>query len=101
LGSSQGQPHAAHPDCYERPGFTIGTLDPLAHVKLLLGHTKLESTVQFGLPDETVDGEPVSGSNSLLTGKITGNFTIIGPFGEIVPVKTQQNQLVAGQFPTK
>jgi hypothetical protein len=25
----------------------------------------------------------------------TGNFTKIGPFGETVPVKTPQNQLVA------
>ena len=39
--------------------------------------------------------------NSLLTGKITRNFTKIGPFGETVPVKMQQNQLVIGQFPTK
>ena len=31
----------------------------------------------------------------------TGNFTKIGPFGETVPVKMQQNQLVIGQFPTK
>jgi hypothetical protein len=45
--------------------------------------------------DETVCGEPVCGSNSLLTGNITGNFTKIGPFGESVPVKMQQNQLVA------
>ena len=35
--------------------------------------------------------EPVSGRNSLLT----GNFTKIGPFGETLPVRTQQNQLVA------
>src|SRR5580704_12697152 len=41
------------------------------------------------------------GINSLRTGKITGNFTKIGPFGETSPARTQQNQLVAGQFPTK
>jgi hypothetical protein len=57
--------------------------------------------VADSLADEPVLGEPVSGSNSLLTGKITGNFTKIGPFGETVPVKMQQNQLVIGQFPTK
>ncbi len=53
------------------------------------------------LADETVLGEPVCEANSLLTGKITGNFTKIGPFGETLPVRTQQNQLVAGKFPTK
>jgi hypothetical protein len=53
------------------------------------------------LADEPVSGEPVSGADSLLTGKITGNFTKIGPFGETSPARTQQNQLVAGQFPTK
>jgi hypothetical protein len=31
----------------------------------------------------------------------TGNFTKIGPFGEKLSAGTQQNQLVAGQFPTK
>src|SRR5580693_544374 len=44
------------------------------------------------LADETVSGEPVSGANSLRSGKITGNFTKIGPFGETSPVRTQQNQ---------
>jgi hypothetical protein len=39
--------------------------------------------------------------DSLLTGKRTGNFVKIGPFGKKPPVRTQQNQLVAGQFPTK
>jgi hypothetical protein len=43
----------------------------------------------------------VCGADSLLTGKITGNFTKIGPFGEKLSAGTQQNQLVAGQFPTK
>jgi hypothetical protein len=32
---------------------------------------------------------------------LTGNFTKIGPCGETSPVRTQQNQLVAGEFPTK
>jgi hypothetical protein len=31
----------------------------------------------------------------------TGNFTKIGPFGEKLSTRTQQNQLVAWQFPTK
>jgi hypothetical protein len=39
--------------------------------------------------------------NSLLTGKFTGNFTKIMPIGEKLLARTQQNQLVAGQFPTK
>ena len=57
--------------------------------------------IEIWLADEPVSGELVCEANSLLTGKITGNFTKIGPFGETVPVKTQQNQLVTGQFPTK
>src|ERR1700730_5789910 len=40
-------------------------------------------------------------ADSLQTGKITGNFTKIGPFCEKLSARTQQNQLVAGQFPTK
>jgi hypothetical protein len=35
------------------------------------------------------------GANSLLSGKFTGNFTKIGPFGENLPARTQQNQSVA------
>jgi hypothetical protein len=38
---------------------------------------------------------PSARQNSLLTGKFTGNFTKIGTFGETLPVRTQQNQLVA------
>jgi hypothetical protein len=33
--------------------------------------------------------------------EITGNFTKIGPLHEKLPDRTQQNQLVVGQFPTK
>jgi hypothetical protein len=33
----------------------------------------------------------VCGSNSLLTGKLTGNFTKIGPFGETLPVRTAES----------
>jgi hypothetical protein len=51
--------------------------------------------------DETVGREPVSGQYSLLTGNLQGIFTKIGPFGEKMPARTQQNQLVAGQFPAK
>ena len=40
--------------------------------------------------------EPVSEANSLLTGKITGNFTRIGLVGKKSPVITAQNQLLAG-----
>jgi hypothetical protein len=62
---------------------------------------KYEAILGGFLADETVSGEPVCGADSLLTGKITGNFTKIGPFGEKLSARTQQNQLVAGQFPTK
>jgi hypothetical protein len=57
---------------------------------------KYEAISEGFVADDPVSGEPVCGSNSLRTGKITGNFTKIGPFDETVPVKTQQNQLVAG-----
>ena len=40
------------------------------------------------LADEPVQGEPVSGEDSLLTGKRTGNFVKIGPFGKKPPVRT-------------
>ncbi len=33
-------------------------------------------------------GEPVSGEDSLLSGKNTGNFVKIGPFGKKPPVRT-------------
>jgi hypothetical protein len=48
--------------------------------------------------DEAVSSEPVCEANSLRSGNLTGNFTKIGPFGETSPVRTQQNQLVAGEF---
>ena len=48
------------------------------------------------LADDAVSGEPVCGANSLLTGKITGNFTKIGLLRENLPVRTQQNQLLRG-----
>jgi len=38
--------------------------------------------------DEPVQGEPVSGEDSLLSGKRTGNFVKIGPFGKKPPVRT-------------
>jgi hypothetical protein len=50
--------------------------------------------------DEPVNGEPVCGANSLLTGNLTGNFHKIGLLSENLPIITLQNQLVAGQFPT-
>ena len=46
------------------------------------------------MADDAVSGEPVCEANSLLTGKITGNFTKIGLLRENLPVRTQQNQFV-------
>jgi hypothetical protein len=40
------------------------------------------------LHDEPVQGEPVSGEDSLLSGKRTGSFVKIGPFGKKPPVRT-------------
>jgi hypothetical protein len=53
------------------------------------------------MADEAVSSEPVCEANSLRSGNLTGNFTKIRPFGDTSPVRTQQNQLVAGEFPTK
>jgi hypothetical protein len=61
----------------------------------------------LALTPENSRGEPVgcepAGGNSLLiiTGKFTGNCPKIWPFGEKLPARTQQNQLVAGQIPYK
>jgi hypothetical protein len=48
----------------------------------VLANREIKPRRQDSLADETVSGEPVCGADSLLTGKITGNFTKIGPFGE-------------------
>jgi 2-polyprenyl-6-methoxyphenol hydroxylase-like FAD-dependent oxidoreductase len=40
------------------------------------------------LAGEAVSGEPVSGEDSLRSGKRTGNFVKIGPFGKKPPVRT-------------
>jgi hypothetical protein len=48
----------------------------------LLETTNTQRFEADSLADETVSGEPVCGADSLLTGKITGNFTKIGRFGE-------------------
>jgi hypothetical protein len=65
------------------------------------GNQKYEATAGGFVADEAVSSEPVCEANSLRSGNLTGNFTKIGPFGETSPVRTQQNQLVAGEFPTK
>ena len=68
---------------------TFAASDPATHWEIIPRRPN-------SLADEPVQGEPVSGEDSLLTGKRTGNFVKIGPFGKKPPVRTQQNQLVAG-----
>jgi hypothetical protein len=45
--------------------------------------------------------EPVSSLNSLLAGKITGNFDNFGPVGEIPGKICEANQGVANKFPNQ
>jgi hypothetical protein len=53
------------------------------------------------LADETVSGEPVSGSNSLLTGNLTGNFSNLGLFSRFSLLIISQFQMLAAKFPSK
>jgi hypothetical protein len=45
--------------------------------------------------------EPVSGGNSLLTGKLTGNFAILGPQKPILLHETTVLQRLFTKFPTQ
>jgi hypothetical protein len=69
--------------------------DPRAAFSLQLRDLVGTHRLQHALSQQ-VSGEPVSGANSLLAGKFTGNFTKIGLLRENLPDKTQQNQLVRG-----
>ena len=53
------------------------------------------------LPEEAVRCEPVSGANSLLTGKLTGNFEKFGASAPISHSIDQQIQKLAAEFPTQ
>ena len=53
------------------------------------------------MADEPVSGEPVSGANSLLTGKRTGNFSILGHFVARWSKKLFTIQEVTNEFPTQ
>src|ERR1700730_17145829 len=53
------------------------------------------------LADETVVREPVSGRNSLLTGKLTGKFADSGLSVRFLRPVDQQIQGLAGKFPTQ
>jgi hypothetical protein len=56
--------------------------------------TRLESNC---LPEKAVRCEPVSGPNSLLTGKVTGNFEKFGPSAPISHSIEQQIQRLAAK----
>src|ERR1700730_7992130 len=51
------------------------------------------------LADDAVWIGPVSAPNSLLTGKLTGNFTDSGPLRQFRRLFAQQLQKVAAKFP--
>jgi hypothetical protein len=53
------------------------------------------------LADETVNGEPVSASDSLLTGNLTGNFSNLGLFLRFLLLINEQIQTLASKFPSK
>jgi hypothetical protein len=53
------------------------------------------------LADEPVNGEPVCGSNSLLTGNLTGNFSNLGLFLRFSLLINEQIQMLAAKFPSK
>src|SRR6266536_3999936 len=52
------------------------------------------------LAEEPVSSEPVSAADSLLTGKITGNFAKSGPIAAPSPEKPPLQQWLRGKFPT-
>jgi hypothetical protein len=51
--------------------------------------------------EDAVGFEPVSTWNSLLTGKITGNFADSGPRSRFWRLVSQQTQSLAVKFPTQ
>jgi hypothetical protein len=51
------------------------------------------------LADEPVGFEPVSNPNSLLTGKLTGNFAKSGPSPVILTSRQRVNSMASGQIP--
>jgi hypothetical protein len=51
--------------------------------------------------DDPVIVEPVSGVNSLLTGKLTGNFVIFAPGTEIPCADAARIQRLPAEFPTQ
>jgi hypothetical protein len=51
--------------------------------------------------DETVNGEPVCGANSLRSGKRTGKFQILAGSGQNLPTKHTIFQVLAEKFPRK
>jgi hypothetical protein len=53
------------------------------------------------MAEEAVTSEPVSASNSLLTGKNTGNIFEFGFSGQASMPQTPQIQRLDTQFPTK
>src|SRR5215216_7134625 len=53
------------------------------------------------LAEDAVHCEPVSAANSLITGKLTGNFAFSGPILRFERPIEQQLQCLAAKFPTQ
>jgi len=57
--------------------------------------------VSYWLADDAVNCEPVSASNSLLTGKNTGNFAKSGHPSQFARPINARSQSLTSQFPTQ
>ena len=67
----------------------------------ILTHWEIIPRRPDSLADETVNGEPVSASDSLLTGNLTGNFSNLGLFLRFLLIINEQIQMLASKFPSK
>src|SRR5262249_13183336 len=63
--------------------------------------TPAASSSRDCVADDAVSCEPVSAPNSLLTGKLTGNFANSGPQQRFPHLINEQIQRLAAKFPTQ
>src|SRR5947199_3955972 len=66
---------------------------------IVAGTTERRATI--GVADDAVSSEPVWASNSLVTGKSTGNFAVLGPIAGFPQLISWRNQHLAAKFPTQ
>src|SRR5258708_1955507 len=67
----------------------------------VLPHTEITMQRPDWLADDAVTIGPVCATNSLLTGKLTGNFSISGPIPLFWHAISERVQRLAEQFPTQ